>query len=369
MEIPEGAMPRQAVIGVLRPSVPPGVLDTLLEPSSVMCMGGTQVPEAVANLVACSCHGLSLAQDLLKYLRGTSVAPSRAAVLSNLGIRASHQMRLAAQCLLFRDYDSFFVLLRAAMDHAAMMEYLAKHEQKLKEWVHATAAGYPDVRTPAAQRKSNQESIRGIVDSARRAYTPKYDDIAERSMRWLYNATVHPDPLGSELGLMFALHDDDATLSEGVLPDDRLDRYLYRDVSKLLIDSAPVSKDDERQAGQMARTQVDMALHTLMRVWRFTDAVKVVASATARAELLSDLDTWLKGALYSSKEVRDALKSDNWQKASIVTGVVNEKLLRDSDLDLITDDGEAMLRAGMALVTAAQSDDANSRSPQDRSKT
>jgi hypothetical protein len=97
------------------------------------------INQRVAERVACCHEGLSLTLDLLREFSDGAQFPGRTALLGALGVKAVEHMEAAEYCLVFQQYQSLIVLLRAAFDSAAMMRFLSQDARSIEEWIRLTA--------------------------------------------------------------------------------------------------------------------------------------------------------------------------------------------------------------------------------------
>lgn len=92
----------------------------------------------VAKRISYCRAGLSFAGDRLKEYGDGAIFPGRAALLTMIGWKSVEHLKSAEYCLVFQDYTSFLVLLRAAFGAIAMLRFLSEDDSRIREWIRLT---------------------------------------------------------------------------------------------------------------------------------------------------------------------------------------------------------------------------------------
>lgn len=278
---------RYAAFAFLDPSLNLTDIEQVLD-KEFLVGGLIGINERVAQSVACSHEGLGLTWDILKEFSAGARFPGRTALLGMLGVKAGGHMEVAEYCLVFQQYQSLIVLLRAAFDAAAMMRFLSQDDRTIEEWIRLTAVP-GEWQSPQDRRR-----VRRMEDQARKSHFKALGITQSQNATWqrrMFNMMAHPNVMGLLVTTEFADEGADTPLTgaDARLADEAT-RLLERQPRQPMPRESLVEYDDPLE--KRLRFWRAHATYTLFHVLTLLNTVTDVTGSPKGAELLQQCQRW-----------------------------------------------------------------------------
>jgi hypothetical protein len=180
-----------SVFGVFNPSVKiEGIVDIMDKDHSI-CFINTANHEVIKRVSYCQ-EGLDLVMASLNNYCEGAIFPDRKTILTMIGCKSIEHLQSTERCLLFREFKSFLMLLRAAFASAAMLHFLSKDDRRISEWIQLSQ--FPE-RTLSRYDYKRAEKLE---QTAWNAYCEslKISESTEKWQRRVFNSMVHVNLFG-----------------------------------------------------------------------------------------------------------------------------------------------------------------------------